>query len=209
MRRRKSLGGDEGWLLSYADLITNLLVFFVVILAAAQVSRSKMQQIAKSLSGMSSPRSLESIEDEIERTIDERDLEDLVSAELTNDGLEVSLNSGLVFDPGRAQIRPDLLPVLTDVLTVVVPYGSDYSFAVEGHSDSTPIAPGGAFDSNWELSSARALQVRDRLETAGIQRERIRIEGYADTKPLAPEKLEGLSDEEILARHRRVVVRIY
>ncbi|MEM6732517.1 MAG: flagellar motor protein MotB [Myxococcota bacterium] len=209
MRRRKQLGGDEGWLLSYADLITNLLVFFVVILTAAQVSKSRMQQITKSLSGNTSPRSLEAIEDEIEKTIAERDLEELVSTELTDDGLEVSLNSGLVFDPGFAQIRAELVPVLNDVLTVVVPYGEDYSFAVEGHSDRTPIAAGAAFASNWELSSARALVVRERLETAGLDRRRIRIEGYADTKPLAPEKLAGLTEAETLARHRRVIVRIY
>jgi hypothetical protein len=43
----------------------------------------------------------------------------------------------------------------------------------------------------------------------GITRERIRVEGYADTIPLPETTLEGLSDEERLARHRRVIVRIY
>jgi chemotaxis protein MotB len=69
--------------------------------------------------------------------------------------------------------------------------------------------PGGAFPTNWELSSARAIVVRQRLEVAGINRERIRVEGYADTKPLPEEHLVGLNPEQRLARHRRVVVRIY
>lgn len=209
MRRRKLAGGDEGWLLSYADLITNLLIFFVVILAATNISRSKMQRIAKSLSGTTNPRSLDSIEKEIVKKIDERNLDDLIATTVTDAGLELSINSGLVFDPGQAQIRPELAPVLKEVLTVIVPYAADYSFAVEGHSDATPVAPGGLFASNWELSSARALTVRNRLESAGVDRSRIRVEGYADTKPLPEQALIDLSDDERLARHRRVVVRIF
>ena len=66
-----------------------------------------------------------------------------------------------------------------------------------------------AFASNWELSSARAIVVRQRLEDVGIARGRVRVEGYADTKPLPEEQLKGLTPEERMARLRRVVVRIY
>ena len=47
--QRRSHTNDEGWLLSYADLITNLLVFFAMMLAAAQISRTRMQQIAENM----------------------------------------------------------------------------------------------------------------------------------------------------------------
>ena len=69
MRRRS--GGEESWLLSYADLITNLLLFFVVLLTAANLSKGRMQQIAKSLSGAEQPASLESIRKEIDQRIAE------------------------------------------------------------------------------------------------------------------------------------------
>ena len=52
--RRRTFSNEEGWLLSYADLVTNLLVFFVMLLAAADISRTKMQQIAQNLSGVQS-----------------------------------------------------------------------------------------------------------------------------------------------------------
>ena len=61
MQRRKA-SGDEAWLLSYADLITNLLIFFVMLLSAAEISRSKMQKITQNLSGQESPQSLSSIQ---------------------------------------------------------------------------------------------------------------------------------------------------
>jgi chemotaxis protein MotB len=206
-RRRK--GHEESWLLSYADLITNLLLFFVVLLTAANLSKGRLQQIAKSISGAESPASLESIRKEIESQIAQRNLQDLVRTTLARDGLELSLNSGLVFDSGKAKIRPELEQTLGAMLQVLGPYSSRYAFAVEGHTDTTPILNGGAFASNWELSSARAIVVRQRLEEAGVSRSRIRVEGYADTKPLPADQLAGLSSEQQLARHRRVVVRIY
>ncbi len=206
--QRRARGHEEGWLLSYADLITNLLLFFVVLLTAANLSKGRMQQIAKSISGQESPSSLESIRKEIDAQIAARKLEHVVRTQLKDDGLELSLDSGLVFDSGKATIRPEVEAVIASMLQVCAPYSSKYGFAVEGHTDSTPVL-GGSFASNWELSSARAIVVRQRLENVGIPRERIRVEGYADTKPLAEAQLVGLTAEERLARHRRVVVRIY
>lgn len=208
MRRRKT-GQEDGWLLSYADLITNLLIFFVLLLTAANLSRTRMQQIVKNISGAESPASLESIRKEIEEQIRERELQEVVRTDLSDTGLELSLNSGLVFDSGRAEIRTELAPVLNEMLQVLVPYSGKYGFAVEGHTDSTPLVDGAFFASNWELSSARAIVVRQQLEDVGVDRTRIRVEGYADIRPLPAALLVGLDAEARLARHRRVVVRVY
>ncbi len=207
--QRRAKGHEESWLLSYADLITNLLLFFVVMLTAANFSKTKLQQIAKSVSGSVSPTSLESIQREIDEKILENKMQDVIRTDLTDGGLELSLNSGLVFDSGRAEIRPDWNATVSMMLKVLVPYSTKYSFAVEGHTDPNPIVHGSVFATNWELSAARAIVVRQRLEEVGIQRGRIRVEGYADTKPLADTMLTGLGTEQRLARHRRVVVRIY
>jgi chemotaxis protein MotB len=205
---RRSRGHEDGWLLSYADLITNLLLFFVVLLTAANLSKGRMQQVVKSISGEESPQSLSSIRKEIDAEIEKRKLQELVRTTEKEDGLELSLNSGLVFDSGKANIRKDVEQTVSSMLQLLTPYSGKYSFAVEGHSDNIPIA-GGTFATNWELSSARAIVVRQRLEDVGIPKERVRVEGYADTKPLPEEELAPLDAEQRLARHRRVVVRIY
>jgi chemotaxis protein MotB len=199
---------DEPWLLSYADLITNLLVFFVMLLTAAELSPTKMQAIQKQLSGVEQPQSLAAIQKEIDERIEAEGLQELISTKLTDDGLKLSLNSGVVFDSGKAGIKNAITPVLDSMLGALAPYAQKYNFAVEGHTDSRPIS-GGAFASNWELSTARANAVRQRLEGAGVPAGTIRVEGYADTKPLPAVLLEGLSEDEKLARHRRVVLRIY
>jgi len=207
--QRRAKGHEEGWMLSYADLITNLLLFFVVLLTAANLSKGRMQQIVKSLSGADAPASLESIRKELDAKIAANQLHELVNATITADGLELSLNSGLVFDSGQAKIRPELAETVSSMLQLLAPYSAKYLFAVEGHTDSTPLVNGATFATNWELSSARAIVVRQRLEDVGLARARIRVEGYADTKPLPEDQLKGLNVEQRLARHRRVVVRIY
>lgn len=208
--QRRSKTSDEGWLLSYADLITNLLIFFVMLLSASNLSTAKFQQIAESMSGENDPQSLAAIQKEVDSKIKAAGLESMVRTQLTDEGLEMSLNSGVVFDLGSASIRPEWDTVLGRVLGGLSPYSKRYSFAVEGHTDSTPILVGSArFQTNWELSSARAMSVRRRLEESGIDREKIRVEAYADTKPLLVKELQGLPKEEQLSRHRRVIVRIY
>ncbi len=207
--RRRVYSNDEGWLLSYADLITNLLIFFCMLLAAAQLSKTKMQQIAQGLSGVEQPASLSSIQKEIEEQIEREGLEDMIRTDLTDEGLELSLNSGLVFHSGHADVRPEQEATLERMLQTLVPYAERYDFAVEGHTDDRPIVNGTVYANNWELSAGRANAVRSRLELVGVEQERIRVEGYADTEPLPEASLDGLSPEDQLALHRRVVVRIY
>jgi chemotaxis protein MotB len=207
--QRRSPSNEEGWLLSYADLITNLLIFFAMMLGAAEVSRSRMQEIARELSGQEAPQSLASIQAEIEAQVKREGLQDAVRTQLTDDGLKVSLNSGLMFDSGRAVIRDDQLAVLDRMLATLVPYGGRYDFAIEGHTDATPFVDPAGTRTNWELSTDRAHAVRARLEAVGLTGKAIRVEGYADSVPLPPEALVGLDDAERLALHRRVIVRVY
>ncbi len=207
--QRRVHTNDEGWLLSYADLITNLLVFFAIIVSVSDVSRSQMQKIAERLSGVEQPASLSAIQKEIDAKIEREGLQDLIRTDLTDDGLKVSLNSGVVFDSGSAAIREEHDQTLNSMLTTLAPYSGRYDFAVEGHTDVTPFVNGGPRLTNWELSTGRANAVRSRLEAVGIERERLRVEGYADTIELPEQSLEGLTEGERLARHRRVVVRIY
>lgn len=208
MQRRRQ-NQEETWLLSYADLITNLLLFFVVLLTAASISTSKMQQIAKAVSGEDAPESLAKIKEEIDKRIEERALQDVVQTELTDSGLELSLNSGVVFGSGDDRIAPEMEETIASMLEVLAPYSSRYHFAIEGHTDSQPVTVGSRFPSNWELSTSRAIAVRGRLEATGVDKNRIRVEGYADTLELPPEDLVGLDEEARRARHRRVIVRVF
>jgi chemotaxis protein MotB len=207
--QRRQRGHEEGWLLSYADLITNLLLFFIVLLSAANLSKGRMQQITKAISGEQQAQSLATMKAELDEKIREKNLTAVVSTTEKEDDVELTFNSSVVFDSGKAEIKPEFSNTLNEVFALLAPYTSKYHFAVEGHTDSTPLAGGGQFPSNWELSAARAIVVRDRLEKNGVGRERIRVEGYADTKPVPAAELVAVPPEEQKARQRRVVVRVY
>ncbi len=201
--------GNEGWLTSYADLITNLLIFFVLIISASSIQTGKMEKIVQQISQGKPPAdSLAAAEKKVKAAIKEENLQDDVTVQLTDDGLELSFESGVVFASGSATILPQMETPLAKVLTVLEPYAKKYRFAVEGHTDETPISSG-SFKSNWELSSARAMQVRERIELVGVEKQRIRVEAYGETKSLPAEALQGLGREDVLAKHRRVVVRLY
>src|SRR5262249_14185435 len=139
--------------------------------------KTKMQQIAKSISGTDTESSLASIQREIDAQVVKQNLEKMVQTNLSNEGLELSFNSGLVFESGKADIRPEFERTVRSTLEILRRNSKKYSFAVEGHTDTTPIVHGSAFATNWELSSARAIAVRQRLEETGIDRQRVRVEG--------------------------------
>ncbi|MDQ3235035.1 MAG: flagellar motor protein MotB [Pseudobdellovibrionaceae bacterium] len=206
---RRSKKTDEIWLLSYADMITNLLIFFIAILSMSDLSRVKMEAIQERLSGQSAPVSLSRIQEELDQYIKEKGLSDVVSLERTDRGLEISLNSGVVFPIGSERIEEHWIPVLDAVLGKLQAYAQKYEFAIEGHTDNTPIRQGSRFASNWELASARAQQVRLRMEGQSIPGDRLRVESYGDTRKLPKAQLEKLTQEENNSRHRRVVIRVF
>jgi chemotaxis protein MotB len=179
---RRLRSSNEGWLTSYADLITNLLIFFVLILAASNMQTQKFEQLAEALGQKGSRPTLSKAAQEVAQALVEQKLEDAAKVTLTAEGLEVSFHSGVTFDSGQAVILPAMEEPLQKVLASIKPYAEKYRIAVEGHTDETPVR-GGIYKSNWELSSARAMQIRERLEAVGVDPKRIRVEAYADHKP--------------------------
>lgn len=208
VRYHKSRGSNEGWLTSYADLITNLLIFFVLIISASAIQTGKMEQIVESLSSQTSPKSLSAAEKELQAELAKQNLTDRVRVELSNEGLALSFDSGVIFQSGSAELNPEVSGPLDQVLKILLPYKNRYHYAIEGHTDERPISTQ-VFKSNWELSSERAMRIRERLETLGVPGQKIRVEAYADGKPLEKKLLVGLTPEQQLAKHRRVVIRLF
>jgi len=88
----------------------------------------------------------------------------------------------IAFDPGRADLKPRFVELLRQFFMF-----KDEKVAVQviGHTDSRPIS-GGRFKSNWELSSARAASVIERLvNDRNIRAEQAQAIGLADTQPVS------------------------
>jgi chemotaxis protein MotB len=208
MKLNRLRTSNEGWLTSYADLITNLLIFFVLIISASQVQTGKMEKIIEQISNNVSTESLSSAAKKVEETLKTQELRENVSVDMTDSGLEIVFDSGVMFSSGSAEILTTMNDPLNKILEVVKPYTEKYRVAVEGHTDENPIRSS-IYKSNWELSSARAMQIRERLETIGVDPKKIRVEAYADKKGLKLETGANLDRAAFLAKHRRVVIRLF
>ena len=119
-------------------------------------------------------------------------------------GVALNLKGAAFFDLASAEIKPDGLPLLRDIASTLA--GTPYKVTVEGHTDNLPIESW-LYPSNWELSSARASRVARFLIDQGVPKDRLRVEGLADTQPVSPnEDADGRPLPENQAKNRRVVI---
>jgi chemotaxis protein MotB len=119
---------------------------------------------------------------------------------ITHRGLVVRLlTDKVVFDPGKAVLKPAAEPILSNV-SRAINIDRTHPIMVEGHTDSVPIA-GSQFPSNWELSTARASVVVRFMIDAGIDKYRLGAAGYAYLYPVASNATEAGR-----SRNRRVEI---
>jgi len=103
-------------------------------------------------------------------------------------GIQLRVNSDLLFTPGSAILAPEAVVMLTHVIDILREY--NLYLVVRGHADEEEVLP--PYPSSWELSGARSAAVlRYLVESAGIKATRLRGIAYADTRPLKP----GISEE--------------
>jgi len=106
-----------------------------------------------------------------------------VSVTPTKEGIVVSLKEAGFFDSGSATLRPEAIPTLNDIVKVIGP--SQLRVRIEGHTDDVPIHSA-RYDSNWELSTARATEIIKLLITKySITPNRLSASGYGEYFPVA------------------------
>ncbi len=113
----------------------------------------------------------------------------------------VKLGDQILFDPGKAELKPAGEAALRQVASVLreIP---DRDFLVAGHTDNRPIKAS-TYHSNWELSTARAVNVVQFLQTEGVDPRRLAAAGYSEFDPLGDN---GAADSRALNRRIEVVL---
>jgi chemotaxis protein MotB len=213
MRRRKSAThvNHERWLVSYADFITLLFAFFVVLYASAQVDKQKAGRMAEAIetgfqelgafsatgkkpaavqvgvtpqNAMSitpDRQEVDRLRGELEQALSREIARKEVSIHIGPDGLVLSLHELGFFDSGSAQMRTEALETFARIVSVLSEKA--YRLRVEGHTDDVPIH-NERFASNWELSTSRATEVvRLLLMQPGFRAENLSAAGYAEFHP--------------------------
>ena len=121
------------------------------------------------------------LEDRLKNEISDKE----VKVEMLERGLVITFVSEVLFDSGKADLRQDSLGKLEKVYEVINTTVRDLNIGVEGHTDDQPIKHS-SWQSNWELSSARALSVLHYLTEKGVDPERLSATGFGEYRPIEP-----------------------
>ena len=195
---------DELWLISYADMLTLLIGFFVLIIASVPLTRARFERIAAALTG-ARQAPLEDLRDKVDALVARTpELKDKVKTRDDAEGLGIEFRDALLFDSGSANLRDQAQPAIAEIARLLGELPGR-PVIIEGHTDEVPINTA-SFHSNWELSSQRAINVLQALQTSGVAPERMSARAYADTRPL-PSAAER-DVEQRRASNRRVVIRV-
>jgi chemotaxis protein MotB len=201
--------GAPEWIVTFADLMSLLLTFFVLLLSFSSTQVAKFEAVAGSLKDALGMRSELDLSDQperrqlIERLEDpraepdpstpaglEQELQKLLAelggrgwgvAALTGEGIVLNISGDLMFSSGDATLSPEAIHVLDRIANYVLQ--SERPLDVVGHTDDVPIATP-LFPSNWELSAARAGSAVRYLVDSGVDAKRMRAIGRASTRPM-------------------------
>jgi chemotaxis protein MotB len=126
---------------------------------------------------------LDQVRRELQQTLSNQVAQHTVSIQMGRDGLVISLREAGFFNSGSATPRPETLPTLRQIAASLG--HTPYDLRIEGHTDNIPIHTV-EFDSNWELSSARATRIaRLFLDMRALPADRLSAAGYAEFHPVA------------------------
>jgi chemotaxis protein MotB len=203
--------GSPAWMTTYGDLITQVLIFFVLLFSLSSVDQKKFDMAMLSLQGSlgiveggmtlkegdfieagdvgsflvsaEEQREFELLEQKAQAIIDENNLGG-IQVNLDERGLLIRFVEGVLFDSGKANIKNDARAILDKLAPLLIE--SHRQIRIEGHTDNLPINTR-EFPSNWELSTARAVNViKYMIEEHNFSPYILSAAGYGEYRPVAP-----------------------
>ncbi|MEE8484182.1 MAG: flagellar motor protein MotB [Nitrospinota bacterium] len=206
--------GAPMWIVTFADLATLMLTFFVLLLSFANMDIVKFEELMGSMQdafgvskegqgsfmlmqeelgaepGKEGVVQTPAMKDQVEKRALSQQMADAarranfrdnVSINYTKDGINVRIDSGVMFKASSAAMKEEIVPFLKGVANIMRSF--KFNLFIEGHTDNIPIRTK-YFPSNWELSTVRATTVLRKLIELGVPSDRLAAVGLADTKPI-------------------------
>ena len=197
------------WMVTYSDMVTLLLTFFILLLSFAELDEIKFEEAAHSLkgalgvlAGQQSPRRNKTNNDsfsevdmlrrrelyssvaELQKVAEELGYENDISINIHDNGILIRMGDRVLFDLGKANLKEKAFPILDVVGKTIRNKATEV--LVGGHTDNYPIDTV-EFPSNWELSTTRAIKVvKYLIENAGVSPTILAPIGYSEFKPIGP-----------------------
>lgn len=207
---------ESNWLVSYADMMTLLFGFFVLMYSFSRVDKEKFEIVSKDLvkyfggqvrNDAGAPEGVKAIRDKLMTGVGSVEDSSEFKVEIKGDALVFTIGSDLLFAPGSARPNEKAVAVFNKVYESIKDKPIEL-LEVEGHTDGDPISTV-TFPSNWELSTGRASSVVRVFENLGVAPDHLKAAGYGPSRPVVPEKNEkGEPVPESKGKNRRVVINL-
>lgn len=205
---------DESWLATYADAITLLMAFFILLVSVSKVDLALYEEVAEGINEQVNKKErkapTKNLKADATEIVQEMTDGKALKVGVDDSGIVLEFDSSTFFLPGTAQVIEAAYPVIAAVSELVnSPQYVVFNMDIEGHTDDDPINTL-QFPSNWELGAARAASVLRIMNENGTDINRMRVLSYASTRPKVPNRLEdGTPIPENKSQNRRVVMRIH
>ncbi len=197
------------WAVTYGDMMSYMMIFFLVMFSFAVGKGSKgggghetnKQQAEKIDEALASIQTVfggrpdptikkraeqrireEDVAESLQAAVNQHNLGSMVTVNANEERVRLVLKEAVVFDSGRAELKPEAEPILTEIAAQLATLPNEV--IVEGHTDNVPIHHG-RYSSNWELSMARAYAVIKFFTDHGIDPKRLSGIGYGEFRPTA------------------------
>ncbi len=198
-------GGVEPWMATFADMVTLLMVFFVLFYSVEKDNTEKFKSAIDMMVEEDGPDGLAKIMRVMDATKVMQNLKEMRDAtlaaqaeETVEDKIVLRVPGLNLFKKGGAKLSPAARPVLDEIVKIIKTKGKKHKIFIQGHTDDVPIHTA-KFESNWELSAIRATAVLRYFFDKGIDPERLTATGYADTFPMVSN-----NTKEGRAKNRRI-----
>jgi chemotaxis protein MotB len=205
-------GGDE-WLVSYADMMTLIACFFILMMAFANYDPAGFTRKAIELSKSFNKDKYKSSEIKMKELLEEvsKHPEITKKAKISvRDGeIVVSFSGSILFQEGEHNISAEALNSLDILIDIIKTKRKNYRVIIEGHSDAFEASKSQIADSAWELGAIRSAKVLSRFEYYGFEANRLAATTKGDSEPLVEEvDAEGNLVNQNLDENRRVVIKV-
>jgi chemotaxis protein MotB len=205
-REEEPKENNERWMVTYSDLITLLMIFFIVMYSMSQVDAQKFKFMASSLSqvmGGQSPnildyngpsvingevQQLEQVHQQVQEYIESNNLGNSIKIYSQERGLVISLKDTMLFSSGQSELSTEAQKIVRKVGISL--RGLNNYIRIEGHTDNLPISTS-EYRSNWELSTSRATSVLHYLlADPNLSPQKFSATGFGEYRPIASNEKE-------------------
>jgi len=184
---------NDEWMITYADAMTLVLGFFVLILSMSMINQNRFEEVSEAINqGLLKKKEqteispLKDLRANLSETLLEFQVLPSEAIEAGENYLKIDLPGNILFKTGSADLglkSSELIAAIAnDIKDFPLP---EFNIEIEGHTDDIPISTL-RFPSNWELSSSRAISVLRVFLEQHVDGNRLKAIGYADTRPKAP-----------------------